>query len=138
MNYVLIGNSAAAVGAVEAIRRLDTEGSVSIVSNETHHTYSRPLISYLLAGKTDRRRMLYRPGDFYEKNGCRTYLGRTVTEIRPAEKKILLDDSTALPYDKLLYAAGSVPFVPKMEGIETVEKNSPFCRSTTRWRWRKL
>ena len=126
MNYVLIGNSAAAVGAVEAIRRLDTEGSVSIVSNETHHTYSRPLISYLLAGKTDRRRMLYRPGDFYEKNGCRTYLGRTVTEIRPAEKKILLDDSTALPYDKLLYAAGSVPFVPKMEGIETVEKKFTF------------
>ena len=49
MNYVIIGNSAAAVGAVEAIRRLDSEGDITIVSNEAHHTYSRPLFSYLLA-----------------------------------------------------------------------------------------
>lgn len=126
MNYVIIGNSAAAVGAIEAIRRLDTEGSVTVVSNEAHHTYSRPLISYLLSGKTDRRRMLYRPGDFYEKNRCRTCLGRTAAEIRPEKKQILLDDGTALSYDKLLYAAGSVPFIPKMEGIETVEKKFTF------------
>ena len=27
-----------------------------MVTNEPYHTYSRPLISYLLAGKTDRER----------------------------------------------------------------------------------
>ena len=45
MKYVIIGNSAAAVGAVEAIRKNDQEGSVTIVSKEPYHTYSRPLIS---------------------------------------------------------------------------------------------
>lgn len=126
MNYVIIGNSAAAVGAVEAIRRLDSEGDITIVSNEAHHTYSRPLISYLLAGKTDRQRMLYRPSDFYQTHRCRAYLGRMVVKIQPEQKSILMDDGTALSYDKLLYAAGSVPFIPKMEGLESVVKKFTF------------
>ena len=74
MKYIIIGNSAGAVGAVEAIRRKDREGSVTIVSKEPYHTYSRPLISYLLCGKTDEERMKYRPDDFYEKNNV-TFLG---------------------------------------------------------------
>ena len=57
MEYVIIGNSAAAVGAVEGIRSTDKKGGITIVSSEKHHTYSRPLISYLLQGKTDRERM---------------------------------------------------------------------------------
>ena len=48
MKYVIIGNSAAAVGCIEGIREKDKKGSITVVSNEIHHTYSRPLISYLL------------------------------------------------------------------------------------------
>ena len=32
-----------------------------MISSEPYHTYSRPLISYLLYGKTDEERMKYRP-----------------------------------------------------------------------------
>ena len=35
LKYVIIGNSAAAVGAVEAIRKNDTGGRIVIISNET-------------------------------------------------------------------------------------------------------
>ena len=52
MNYVIIGNSAAAVGAVEGIRLVDTAGDITLIAAEPHFTYSRPLISYLLAGRT--------------------------------------------------------------------------------------
>ena len=38
MNYVIIGNSAAALGAVEAIRKTDTEGKIVILSSEPYHT----------------------------------------------------------------------------------------------------
>lgn len=69
MRYVIIGNSAAAIGCVEGIRQVDQEGPITIISREKYHTYSRPLISYLLAGKTDGERMKYRADDFYEKNG---------------------------------------------------------------------
>ena len=68
MEYVIIGNSAAAVGCVEGIRKQDPDGTITIVSDEPYFTYSRPLISYLLLGRTDEQHMMYRPEDFYEKN----------------------------------------------------------------------
>ena len=59
MKYVIIGNSAAAIGAVEGIRQIDAASPIVLISKEPHHTYSRPLISYLLWGKTDERHMKY-------------------------------------------------------------------------------
>ena len=44
MNYVIIGNSAAAVGCIEGIRKNDKENKITVISEEKHHTYSRPLI----------------------------------------------------------------------------------------------
>jgi NAD(P)H-nitrite reductase large subunit len=126
VKYVIIGNSAAAVGAVEGLRSVDPEGAITLVSNETYHTYSRPLISYLLQGRTDRQRMKYRPDDFYETNGCRTLFGRTAVKLEPEKRSVLLDDGTALTYDSLLVAAGSSPFVPPMAGLESVEKHFSF------------
>ncbi|MDR2670589.1 MAG: FAD-dependent oxidoreductase [Oscillospiraceae bacterium] len=124
--YVIIGNSAAAIGCVEGIRQLDKAGAVTIVSREPHHTYSRPLISYLLGGKTDRQRMRYRDADFYETHGVRPLLGHTALSLDPAQKTVALDDGQVLPYDKLLVATGSVPFVPPMEGLDLVSKKFTF------------
>ena len=50
MKYVIIGNSAAGVGAVQGIRELDKDGDITMISDENYHTYSRPLISYWLKG----------------------------------------------------------------------------------------
>ncbi|MDR2615114.1 MAG: FAD-dependent oxidoreductase [Oscillospiraceae bacterium] len=124
--YVIIGNSAAAIGAVEGIRRIDGEGGILIVSDELHHTYGRPLISYLLLGRTDRERMKYRPDDFYEKNGVETRLGVAVTKINPEEHTIETDAGELIAYEKLLVATGSVPFVPPMEGLEGVRDKFTF------------
>uniref|UniRef100_A0A806KNL8 Nitrite reductase probable [NAD(P)H] subunit n=1 Tax=uncultured bacterium contig00039 TaxID=1181527 RepID=A0A806KNL8_9BACT len=68
MKYVIIGNSAAGIGAVEGIRQLDKQGEVTVITNEPHHTYSRPLISYLLHGKTTKEKMKYRGDTFYKEN----------------------------------------------------------------------
>lgn len=126
MKYVIIGNSAAAVGCVEGIRSVDLEGPITMISSEKYHVYSRPLISYLLEGKTDLKHMKYRPESFYRDNRCQTRLGVTVTAIRPEKKEVELDTGEKLPYDRLLVAAGSVPFVPPMEGLDTVEKKFTF------------
>lgn len=126
MDYVIIGNSAAAIGAIEGIRALDKEGTITVVSNEPHHTYSRPLISYLLQGKTDRERMKYRADSFYKDFNCKTLFGKTVLSLDKDKKTALLDDGTKTPYDKLLVATGSSPFVPPMEGLETVAKRFSF------------
>ena len=126
MNYVIIGNSAAAVGAIEGIRALDKEGAITVISDETHHTYSRPLISYLLSGKTDREHMRYRRFSFYEDNTCKTLLGKTALSLDKDKKAVELDDGTKISYDKLLVATGSSPFIPPMEGLETVSKRFSF------------
>lgn len=119
--YVIIGNSAAAAGAIEGIRSVDGEGSVTVIADEPHHIYSRPLISYLLQGKTDEERMLYRPRDFYERNRVDCRLGTRAESIDPDKREVLLEDGTAVPYDELLIAAGSRPFVPPIEGLDEVE-----------------
>ena len=56
-NYVIIGNGTAAVGCIEGIRSVDQDGQITVISKENHKVYSRPLISYLLEGKTDVERM---------------------------------------------------------------------------------
>ena len=126
MNYVIIGNSAAAIGCVEGIRKVDTEGSITIISNEKYHTYSRPLISYLIYGKTDEERMKYRPDSFYEDNNVCSMLGETVTKIDAEKKTVYLESGKKVPYDKLLNATGSKPFVPPMEGLDSVENKFTF------------
>ncbi|MBR6935311.1 MAG: NAD(P)/FAD-dependent oxidoreductase, partial [Clostridia bacterium] len=73
--YVIIGNGTAAAGCIEGIRKNDVKGDITVISEEKHHVYSRPLISYYLEGKTDTERMRYRGADFYEKNGCEVYYG---------------------------------------------------------------
>ena len=126
MEYVIVGNSAAAVGAIEGIRLVDSTSTITVISNEKHHTYSRPLISYLLQGKTNRELMKYRPDDFYTDAGCKTLFEKTATRLDSANKTVELDDGSALSYDKLLIATGSSPFVPPMEGLEKVQNRFSF------------
>lgn len=126
MKYVIIGNSAAAVGCIEGIREADTDGEIVVISNEVYHTYSRPLISYLLYGKTDEERMKYRPDSFYEDNKVTPFLGRTAVKINPDRKTVDLDNGDSVSYDKLLVAAGSKPFIPPMDGLDNVENKFTF------------
>ena len=50
--YVIIGNGIAAAGCIEGIRSIDKETPITVVSEEKHAVYGRPLISYMLLGKT--------------------------------------------------------------------------------------
>lgn len=120
MQYVIIGNSTAAVAAAEQIRRNDGKGKITMISDEPYHTYGRPLISYYLLGKTDAERMKYRPSDFYERNRIDTIFSKRVEKIDAEKKKVLLSDGKKIGYDKLLVATGSRPFNPPMEGIGSV------------------
>ncbi|MCR5609985.1 MAG: FAD-dependent oxidoreductase [Lachnospiraceae bacterium] len=126
--YVIIGNGVAACGCVEGIRSYDKEGSITIISEENHPVYSRPLISYYLEDKTDLKRMLYRDEDFYEKNKCKVYYNKKAVKVDKEEKSVTLDDSTIIYYDKLCVAAGSRPFVPPFKGLETVKNKFSFMK----------
>jgi len=110
--YLIVGNSAAAIGAIEAIRKLDPAGPITVVSDEPYVAYSRPLISYLLAGLVDESRMPLRPPDFYVANNVEPLLGLAVESVRPNSKEVELADGSRLPYDRLLLACGGLPVRP--------------------------
>ena len=118
MKYLIIGNSAAAIGAVEAIRRNDKGSPVTIISDEPHHVYSRPLISYLLAGYVTKNKMFYRDENFYRDNNVETVFNKKVTGIDKKKKQAILDDKKRINYDRLLIATGGTPFIPPIKGKE--------------------
>lgn len=126
MKYVIIGNSAAAIGCIEGIRQNDPTGPIVVISSEPYHTYSRPLISYWLGGSVTEENMTYRDADFYKKNHCVTLLGKKVCQIVSGTKSLILEDGDVIRYDKLLIATGSTPVIPPISGLEDVEKKSTF------------
>lgn len=128
MDYVILGNSAAAVGCIEGIRSVDPTGPITVISDEPYSVYSRPLISYLLEGRTTLEKMKYRPDDFYEKNSVKTILGAKAEKVDSSAKTVLLENGESVPYDRLLIATGSRPFVPPMEGLDRVEKKFSFMK----------
>lgn len=88
MNYVIIGNGTAATGAIEGIRVVDKDGPITLISSEPYPVYGRPLISYLLLGKTTEEKMLrYRQEDFYEKNGVTLCSARRPPRSTPRPRR---------------------------------------------------
>ena len=124
--YVIIGNGVAATGCIEGIRSVDKEGSITVVSEENHEVYCRPLISYYLEKKTDLERMRYRDEAFYERMGCQVLYGKKAVSINKEKKEALLDDGSVLPYTSLCLATGSSPFLPSFEGLDTVPEKYSF------------
>ncbi|MCR4673329.1 MAG: FAD-dependent oxidoreductase [Lachnospiraceae bacterium] len=124
--YLIIGNGVAAAGCIEGIRSVDTENAITVISEEKHEVYCRPLISYYLEGKTDLARMQYRGTDFYEKNGCSVIYGHRAVRILTDPREVELDDGRKLPYTDICIAAGSSPFVPPFEGLDTVKEKYSF------------
>lgn len=122
MNYVIIGNSVAAVGAVRGIRKIDRQGNITVISRERHIAYGRPLISYLLGGVVTEKRMAYLPEDFYETNRVNLLLNSEVVGVNTDKKQVKLAGGDTIPYGKLLIATGGDPFVPPIEGMAGKEK----------------
>jgi NAD(P)H-nitrite reductase large subunit len=118
IKYLVIGNSAGGIGAVEAIREVDKSGTITIVSDEPYPVYSRPLISDFLAGKRTIDKLNYRSFDFYEQNRISTIFGNRVTKIDFDNNSVFLDSGQRIGWEKLLLATGGTPIVPPMEGRE--------------------
>lgn len=128
MRYVIIGGSAAAIGCIEGVRSVDKTGEIILITRETEWNYSRPLISYLLEGKTTRDKMWCRPDSFFTRNGVTVKAGVLATTLDAGDRTVRLSTGERLAYDRLLAATGSRPFVPPIPGLETVERT--FCFQT--------
>jgi NAD(P)H-nitrite reductase large subunit len=116
--YVIIGACAAGIGAVEAIREVDPEGEIAVISEEQCSHYSRPMISDFVSGKADLERMKTRDDEFWKKNAVDALTGKRAVSLDTAKKIVSLADGEKVNYEKILIATGGRPFVPKMEGSD--------------------
>ena len=116
--YVIVGASAAGIGAVEAIRDVDPVGTITVISEEPCPQYSRPMISDFVSGKADFNKMKCRTDDFWKENNVEALTGKKATALNLTEKTVQLEDGEKVAYEKLLLATGGKPFVPKMEGSD--------------------
>lgn len=112
---VIVGNSAASLAALEAIRRLDDACPITLVAEEPIPAYSRVLLPYLLSG--ERGDLSLRPPDYFQRMDVRALLGRRAVRIEA--DAVVLDDGVTLPFDRLLVATGSRAAIPEIEGVDT-------------------
>jgi len=114
--YLIIGNSAGGIGAAEAIRQVDKEGALTIVSEEPYPVYSRPLISKYLTGERTLEEILFRPLDFYDQNNIVFLPGKKVSHLELDQQTAQLEDGEQIAWKKLLLAVGGKPIFPRMKG----------------------
>lgn len=119
-DYLIIGNSAAGVTAAETLRACDAQASILMVSDEPYPAYGRPLISYLLEGKTDGAHLGYKSEDFYASRDIKTLFGpaHKVVKLDSVAHEVTCADGCVIAYGKCLLATGSVAFVPDIKGMD--------------------
>ncbi|WP_457568902.1 NAD(P)/FAD-dependent oxidoreductase [Desulfurobacterium sp.] len=117
MKYVIIGNSAAAVGCINGIRKVDKEGEITVITYEKEGCYSKPMIADILVDLPEEK-LIYKDKKFFEQKNVRVLLGTKAVKIDPEKKEVILDTGIAENYDKLLISTGAKPFVPPIKGSE--------------------
>jgi NAD(P)H-nitrite reductase large subunit len=116
--FLIIGNSAAGIAALEAIRKNDKTSKIIVVSDEDYPSYCRCLISYYLAGEVSEDKLIYRPESFYKENNIELLLNKKVIRVSPEKNRVVCEDKSQLSYDALLIATGSSPKIPDITGIK--------------------
>jgi len=105
--YVIIGNGVAGVNAAEAIRRLDPDAPVIMLSDQECEFYSRPSLYYFLLGRIEFADVAARPPDFYRSNRIQLRCATAVAAVNPRDRALTLAGGGQLGYRGLLLATGT-------------------------------
>jgi NAD(P)H-nitrite reductase large subunit len=118
MRYVIIGGSAAAISAIEAIRSIDRESPIDLFSDEATPLFSRVLLPYYIAEELSKPLLNFRSADFFEQNRVVPHLGVKVQQISADSKTVQTQNGDSHPFDKALIATGGNPIIPPIPGID--------------------
>jgi nitrite reductase (NADH) large subunit len=115
---VVVGTGMAGAKLVEeVIARDEGRFDIRMFGAEPHGTYNRILLSSVLGGFKDTSNLWLNPLEWYEQRGVRVHAGVKAETIDRERKVVAGGGGKVLePYDALVLATGSRPFVPPMEG----------------------
>jgi len=104
-HIVVVGSSAAGIAACEAAREYAPGCSITLVTADASPQYSRPLLSYVLAGRIGRPAIEWRANGYLEHDLKVRVLHKVGYAL--ACPSLLFDDGTALTFDRLIIATGA-------------------------------
>jgi nitrite reductase (NADH) large subunit len=126
MRIVVIGHGMVGHRFVEVLARdaaalhLNTPLDVTVLAEENRPAYDRVQLSAYFSGKTAEDLSLVDP-HFFDESGFKLHLGQAAASIDRAAKIVTTKGGEQIPYDKLVLATGSYPFVPPVKGNDREE-----------------
>lgn len=116
---VVIGNGMAGVRTVEEILERDPERyEITIIGNEAYPNYNRIMLSNVLQKKMTVDEIITNPLDWYEENQIFLINNNPAVGVDPELKTVTTESGEVVPYDKLIMATGSHPFILPIPGAD--------------------
>ena len=117
MKLVMVGNGMAGVRTLEELRKIAPDVyDITVFGAEAYANYNRILLSPVLAGEQTIQDIMLNDVDWYAENEITLHLGKKIVQINRAQRLVIADDGTIAPYDRLLLATGSNPFMLPVPG----------------------
>ena len=119
LRLIVVGNGMAGARTVEEILARGGAGqfAVTMFGDEPYGNYNRIMLSHVLSGEESDEDIFLNTMEWYGDNGITLRSGVRVTRVDRFAKVVFADDGSQTPYDVLILATGSRPFMPKMEGM---------------------
>ena len=116
-NLVVIGNGMVGHKFLELMVSSDAAKHWNLITfcEEPRVAYDRVNLSGFFSGKTAGDLSLVAPG-FYQENGIQIHIGDKAVAINRERKTVSSANGLEVPYDKIVLATGSYPFVPPIKG----------------------
>lgn len=118
VRIAIVGNGAAAVSAVEAVRGIDPVSEIVMLAGDSARPYTPCFLGKYISGRIGLDELALRPGDFYERSRVDLRVGDRVVSVLPEDHELVLASGEHLAYDHLLIACGAESVVPDVSGIE--------------------
>ena len=121
MKIIVVGHGMVGHKFLEELQSLAAAPTeVTVLCEEPRAAYDRVHLSEFFAGKSADDLSLVEPG-FFDKTGFALRLNTRATAIDRRKKTVTTAEGEVLPYDKLVLATGSVPFVPPVKGNDRAD-----------------
>ena len=115
--YVIVGASAAGMAAATVIREMDRTGTVTVLSAESERPYFRPMIPFVISGKKKPSDVFLENSGPYIQSNIDIRLDAPVIRLDSEKGQVEIEGGEIVPFDRLLIATGSRPYIPpEIEG----------------------
>jgi len=121
MKLVMVGNGMAGVRAIEELLKLAPDlYDITVFGAEPHPNYNRILLSPVLAGEQTLEEIVLNDWAWYTDNNITLHAGCKVTQVDRVKRVVIAQnaagETVSTPYDRLVIATGSNPFILPLPG----------------------